>query len=78
MIASLTSSAYFENDCLTKVSGRENRLYACAPADGPGKKQRSPADRFTEILNHSVADMDDDETLLAGKDRVSILTVNVF
>ncbi len=77
MIASLTLSAYFEKDYLTKVSGRQNQLYACAPADGPGKKKRSSADRFTEILNHSVADMDDDETLLAGKDRLSILTANV-
>ena len=78
MVASLTLSAYFENDYLTKVSGRENRLYACAPANGPVKKQGFSADRFTKILNHSVSDMDDDETLLTGKDRINILAVNIF
>ncbi|MBN8861601.1 MAG: hypothetical protein J0H29_24680 [Sphingobacteriales bacterium] len=78
MVASLTLPAYFENDYTPEVSGRKTRLYPCDPVDVPGKSQMSSADRLMQILNNSVADMDDDETLLTGKDRINIFAVNIF
>jgi len=76
MAASLTLSAYFENGCALKVPWQEPRLYICEPIDYPGKTLMPSGGRFIQILNHSVADMDDDETLLSNKDRVQILTEN--
>lgn len=77
MAASSTLFAYFENDCPPEVSAREIRLHTRAFIDNAGKRQFSSAGRFMQILNNSVADMDDDETLLAGKDRINILAANI-
>jgi len=78
MAASLTLSAYFESDCPPEVPAREIRLHTGAFVDNAGKRQSSSAGRFMEILSNSVANMDDDETLLAGKDRINIFAVNIF
>ena len=77
MAAASALFAYFENDCPPEVSEREIRSHTRSFVDDAGKRQFPSAGRFTQILNNSVADMDDDETLLAGKDRINILAANI-